>query len=180
MFAPSLNNLVSLAIMPMQNTSGMPQDGDERLLLKVDDSPGLLYIKSTHHIRGLADWQVLAGRGGSCELMIGCIAQAKSNTLHMDDTEMEEVRWVSRADVAKALDRSSSKDNPLTGDTPKNHAQSSSAARHTAVAQLCLISPVRGYVRHHASFHLSGEMSHLPAAFKSLAWTESVAHMSLM
>ena len=49
--------------------------------------------------------------------MIGCIAKAKTDTLHMDDTEMEEVRWVSRADVAKALDRSSSKDNPLTGAT---------------------------------------------------------------
>ena len=47
--------------------------------------------------------------------MIGCIAKARCDTLHMDDAEMEEVRWVSRADVAKALDRSSSKDNPLTG-----------------------------------------------------------------
>ena len=47
--------------------------------------------------------------------MIGCIAKAKCDTLHMDATEMEDVRWVSRADVAKALDRSSSKDNPLTG-----------------------------------------------------------------
>lgn len=57
-----------------------------------------------------------AGRGGSCELMIGAIAKAKSDTLHMDDAEMDEVRWVSRADVAKALERSSAADNPLTGD----------------------------------------------------------------
>lgn len=57
-----------------------------------------------------------AGRGGSCELMIGCVAKAKSDELHIDDSEMEEVRWVSRADVSKALERSSSTDNPLVGE----------------------------------------------------------------
>ncbi len=59
-----------------------------------------------------------AGRGGSCELMIGCMAKAKSDALHMDDTEMDDVRWISKADVKKALERSSAADNPLTGDTP--------------------------------------------------------------
>ncbi len=37
-----------------------------------------------------------AGRGGSCELMIGCIAKAASSELRVDPEEMEEVRWVSR------------------------------------------------------------------------------------
>lgn len=37
-----------------------------------------------------------AGRGGSCELMIGCIARAASLQLHMDPDEMDEVRWVSK------------------------------------------------------------------------------------
>lgn len=67
------------------------------------------------HILGSQPWPI--GRGGSCELMVGCIAKAKDDTLHMDDTEMEEVRWVSRADVSKALERSSAADNnPLTGE----------------------------------------------------------------
>ena len=87
-------------------------------------------MKSARQSWGLANWQVHAGRGGSCELMIGCIAQAKSDALHMDDTEMEEVRWVSRADVAKALERSSSKDNPLTGDFAQSLSRNASAARH--------------------------------------------------
>jgi NADH pyrophosphatase NudC (nudix superfamily) len=50
--------------------------------------------------------------------MIGCIAKAKSDELHVDDSEMEEVRWVSRADISKALERSSGKDNPLVGEAP--------------------------------------------------------------
>lgn len=37
-----------------------------------------------------------AGRGGSCELMIGCIAKAASSELTVDPLEMAEVRWVSR------------------------------------------------------------------------------------
>ena len=64
-----------------------------------------------------------AGRGGSCELMIGCIAKAKSDELHMDDSEMEEVRWVSRADVSKALERSSGKDKPLVGEASYHWTQ---------------------------------------------------------
>ena len=49
--------------------------------------------------------------------MIGCMAKAKSDSLRMDDMEMEDVRWISKADVKKALERSSAADNPLTGDT---------------------------------------------------------------
>ena len=48
--------------------------------------------------------------------MIGCMAKAKSDALHMDDTEMDDVRWISKADVKKALERSSAADNPLIGE----------------------------------------------------------------
>ena len=47
------------------------------------------------------------GRGGSCELMIGCIAKAAGEpgaglpALTVDEEEMEEVRWVSRAGAQK-------------------------------------------------------------------------------
>ena len=37
-----------------------------------------------------------AGRGGSCELMVGCLARAASEELLVDYNEMEEVRWVRR------------------------------------------------------------------------------------
>ena len=33
-----------------------------------------------------------AGRGGSCELMIGCVAKAESQQLNVDLDEMDEVR----------------------------------------------------------------------------------------
>ena len=42
-------------------------------------------------ILGSQPWPI--GRGGSCELMIGCIAKAQSDDLHQDDTEMDEVRY---------------------------------------------------------------------------------------
>ncbi|CAK0736539.1 hypothetical protein CVIRNUC_000762 [Coccomyxa viridis] len=71
------------------------------------------------HILGSQPWPI--GRGGSCELMIGCMAKAKSDALHMDDTEMDDVRWISKADVKKALERSSAADNPLTGEHEEQH-----------------------------------------------------------
>lgn len=46
------------------------------------------------------------GRGGSCELMLGCVAEAVSTELHVDITEMEDVRWFSRTDVEAALEAS--------------------------------------------------------------------------
>lgn len=56
-----------------------------------------------------------AGRGGSCELMIGCVAKADSDNLQVDQSEMEEVRWIPRDQVAKALTRSAGANNPLLG-----------------------------------------------------------------
>ncbi|CAL5218535.1 g224 [Coccomyxa viridis] len=100
--------------------SGFIEQGEsieEAVAREVREEAGV-EVKNVH-ILGSQPWPI--GRGGSCELMIGCIAQAKNDTVHMDDTEMEEVRWVSRADVAKALDRSSSKDNPLTGGSGEQH-----------------------------------------------------------
>jgi len=46
------------------------------------------------------------GRGGSCELMLGCIAEAVSTEIHVDSTEMEDVRWFSRAEAEAALEAS--------------------------------------------------------------------------
>lgn len=58
---------------------------------------------------------MLAGRGGTCELMIGCIAKATSNALHMDESEMDDVRWVSRDQLQKAVEDSKRKDTPYQG-----------------------------------------------------------------
>lgn len=41
-------------------------------------------------ILGSQPWPI--GRGGSCELMIGCIAKAKTDSLHQDEDEMDDVR----------------------------------------------------------------------------------------
>ena len=41
-------------------------------------------------IVGSQPWPI--GRGGSCELMIGCIGKALSDELRMDEGEMDEVR----------------------------------------------------------------------------------------
>ena len=57
----------------------------------------------------------MPGRGGSCELMIGCVAKATSDELLVDRSEMDEVRWIHRDQVAKAVQSSSNRDNPLLG-----------------------------------------------------------------
>ena len=40
-----------------------------------------------------------AGRGGTCELMLGCFAEAQSTQLVVDTSEMEDVRWFTREEV---------------------------------------------------------------------------------
>lgn len=42
--------------------------------------------------------------------MIGCVAKATSDELHVDISEMEEVRWITREQVAQAVQRSSDSD----------------------------------------------------------------------
>ncbi|KAL4859665.1 Peroxisomal NADH pyrophosphatase NUDT12 [Chlorella vulgaris] len=61
-------------------------------------------------IVGSQPWPV--GRGGSCELMVGCIARATATSITVDPVEMEEVRWVSKADVGKAVQASASPESP--------------------------------------------------------------------
>ncbi|KAK9805210.1 hypothetical protein WJX72_006176 [[Myrmecia] bisecta] len=64
-------------------------------------------------ILGSQPWPI--GRGGSCELMIGCVAQATSDALSMDPDEMDDVRWIAKADVRKAVETSGQPDNPYLG-----------------------------------------------------------------
>jgi NADH pyrophosphatase NudC (nudix superfamily) len=63
--------------------------------------------------------------------MIGCVAKAKSDDLHVDQSEMEEVRWVSRDVVAQALSRSSGSDNPLLGERTQTHTHTPHTYRYT-------------------------------------------------
>ena len=63
-----------------------------------------------------------AGRGGSCELMIGCVGKATSDELNFDRDEMDDVRWVTRAEAASALRISEQKANPYLGEHEHNKA----------------------------------------------------------
>ena len=56
------------------------------------------------------------GRGGSCELMIGCVGKATCDELNFDRDEMDDVRWVTRAEAAAALRISEQKANPYLGE----------------------------------------------------------------
>ena len=67
---------------------------------------------------------MLAGRGGTCELMIGCIAKATSDALHMDESEMDDVRWVNRDQLKKAVEDSKRTDTPYKGLQPSCYAES--------------------------------------------------------
>lgn len=53
-----------------------------------------------------------AGRGGSCELMIGCMAKATSDSLDVNFDEMEDVRWVTREQAARAVLASQKRKDP--------------------------------------------------------------------
>ncbi|KAK9835976.1 hypothetical protein WJX81_003158 [Elliptochloris bilobata] len=66
-------------------------------------------------ILGSQPWPI--GRGGGCELMIGCVAKAVADEIHTDQEEMEEVRWVSRANVLEAVAASAHPDNPYYGNS---------------------------------------------------------------
>ena len=56
-----------------------------------------------------------AGRGGSCELMIGCVGKADAEAIAMDESEMEDVRWVSREHLRTAVARSAATDLSANG-----------------------------------------------------------------
>eukprot|EP00636_Phaeomonas_parva_P011664 CAMPEP_0118865168 /NCGR_PEP_ID=MMETSP1163-20130328/9521_1 /TAXON_ID=124430 /ORGANISM="Phaeomonas parva, Strain CCMP2877" /LENGTH=388 /DNA_ID=CAMNT_0006799369 /DNA_START=175 /DNA_END=1341 /DNA_ORIENTATION=+ len=45
-------------------------------------------------------WPV--GRGGTCELMLGCLAEALSTEINVDQSEMEDVRWFTREEAEQA------------------------------------------------------------------------------
>jgi hypothetical protein len=47
--------------------------------------------------------------------MIGCVAKAAGDAIHADPEEMEEVRWVRRADVLAAVAAAAAPDNPYYG-----------------------------------------------------------------
>ena len=62
-----------------------------------------------------------AGRGGSCELMIGSVAKATSDEVNFDRDEMDDVRWVTRQEAASALRVSEQKANPYLGAHGPSH-----------------------------------------------------------
>ena len=47
--------------------------------------------------------------------MIGCIAKALDDTLHVDGDEMDDVRWVTKEAAQKAVQYSSLSDSSATG-----------------------------------------------------------------
>ncbi|GAB4818050.1 hypothetical protein N2152v2_005096 [Parachlorella kessleri] len=64
-------------------------------------------------ILGSQPWPI--GRGGSCELMIGCIAKAHSEDLSVDYNEMEDIQWMDRSDVLAAVEVADRPSNPYGG-----------------------------------------------------------------
>jgi len=82
---------------------------EEAVAREVREESGVL-VHSVE-ILGSQPWPI--GRGGSCELMIGCIAKTRSETLHIDYSEMEECRWVEKEEVLEALKKSLNPESPF-------------------------------------------------------------------
>ena len=47
--------------------------------------------------------------------MIGCIGKAADDTLHIDTEEMDDVRWVDKPTLLKAIEDSKRPDTPYQG-----------------------------------------------------------------
>jgi len=92
--------------------SGFVEQGEsleEAVVREVQEEAGVGV--SSIHVVGSQPWP--AGRGGTCELMIGAVAKATSLELDVDTDEMEDVRWFTRAEVQAAVARSGSLGNPF-------------------------------------------------------------------
>ena len=63
---------------------------------------------------GSQPWPI--GAAGHAELMLGCIARATSETINMDETEMDDCRWFTREEVLGMLERSHSYSQRRSGD----------------------------------------------------------------
>ncbi len=54
--------------------------------------------------------------------MIGCVGKATSDEVNFDRDEMDDVRWVTRAEAASALRVSEQKSNPYLGEHERVNA----------------------------------------------------------
>jgi NAD+ diphosphatase len=54
--------------------------------------------------------------------MLGCHARALSRELTMDESELEDVRWFSRAEVAEAMEARERGEAGVAFDAPGKHA----------------------------------------------------------
>lgn len=75
---------------------------EEAVAREVKEEAGVDIDVTDVSIIGSQPWPI--GRGMSCELMIGCMGRAKSEELNVDYEEMDEVRWVDRQSLKRALD----------------------------------------------------------------------------
>ncbi|KAK9812320.1 hypothetical protein WJX73_001978 [Symbiochloris irregularis] len=64
-------------------------------------------------VLGSQPWPI--GRGGTCEVMIGCMAKALDDTLHVNEEEMDAVRWVTKQEAQTAIQHSSVNDVASSG-----------------------------------------------------------------
>ena len=84
---------------------------EEAVAREIREESGIILDLSSVRVLGSQPWPI--GRGGSCELMIGCIATAASEIISIDPNEMAECRWVSREEVKIALERSTRPESPF-------------------------------------------------------------------
>lgn len=85
--------------------SGFVEQGEsleEAIVREVREEAGVQV--GSVDVVGSQPWPI--GRGGSYELMIGAIAKATSDDLSVNLEEMEDCRWMSRADLAQAFQAS--------------------------------------------------------------------------
>jgi NAD+ diphosphatase len=60
------------------------------------------------------------GRGGTCELMIGCIAEAITEDICIRDDEVEDVRWFSRIEALDMIESATSREGFVPSDIRTN------------------------------------------------------------
>jgi NADH pyrophosphatase NudC (nudix superfamily) len=79
---------------------------EEALCREVTEEAGVTIDMKSIQILRSQPWPI--GRGGGCELMIGCCCVAVTTEIHPEDEDVREVRWFTREEVEQMIEASSS------------------------------------------------------------------------
>ena len=101
-YAHSMTAFLSLICMQLWYTQPC-ESVQEAAVREIYEESGIAVSVSDVYLIDSQPWPL--SRSGSCELMIGCVAIAKSWEICIHDSDVASVRWFTRAEVATLISR---------------------------------------------------------------------------